>query len=236
MTMSGHSKWHSIKHKKGAADAKKGKVFTKHAADIALAARDGDDPDMNAKLRLAIEKAKKDSTPKTNIEKAIARGSGKSDGKQIEELTYEGYGPNGVALLINTVTDNRNRTSSDVKSTLSKLGGNLGTPGSVAYMFDSKGIIDLIEGDKDDLSMLAIEAGAEDVDDSGDNVVALTSSADLQTVVDALGDKVSSSESKKIPNQYVEVDKEAADKIEKLVDTLEEYDDIIEVFTNIKIV
>ena len=139
--MSGHSKWHSIKHKKGAADAKRGKIFTKLAAEIAIAAREGADPKMNYKLRLAVSKAKQNSMPAANIERAIARGSGQSGGAALEELTYEGYGPSGVAFLVRAVTDNRNRTAADVKSTFTKFGGNLGATGSVAYMFEERRVI-----------------------------------------------------------------------------------------------
>jgi YebC/PmpR family DNA-binding regulatory protein len=236
--MSGHSKWHSIKHKKGAADAKRGKVFTKMAAEIAVAAQGGADPTMNFKLRLAIQKAKAANVPATNIERAIARGSGQGDGAKLEELTYEGYGPAGVAIMVKALTDNRNRTGAEVKSTFSKHGGNLGAPGSVSYMFEQKGVIVCKPGiDSDELSLLAIEAGADDIDDSGDQLVIYTGPSSLEKVRDAVGeDNVESAEVKQEPSQTVMVeDASKAKTILNLMEALDDLDDVVDVTSNFDI-
>lgn len=236
--MSGHSKWHSIKHKKGITDAKRGKVFTKMAAEIAVAAQGGADPTMNFKLRLAIQKAKAANVPANNIERAIARGAGTGDGARLEELAYEGYGPAGVAVLVKALTDNRNRTAPAVKAAFSKHGGNLGAPGSVSYLFEQKGIIVCKEGiDKDDLSLIAIEAGATDIDDSGDQLVVYTSPNDLEKVRDALGeDNVESAEVKLEANQTVVVDDAGKAKtILNLMEALDDLDDVVEVTSNFDI-
>jgi len=236
--MSGHSKWHSIKHKKGITDAKRGKVFTKMAAEIAVAAQGGADPTMNFKLRLAIQKAKAANVPANNIERAIARGAGMGDGARLEELAYEGYGPAGVAVLVKALTDNRNRTAPAVKAAFSKHGGNLGAPGSVSYLFEQKGIIVCKEGaDKDELSLIAIEAGAADIDDSGDQLVVYTSPNDLEKVRDALGeDNVESAEVKLEANQTVVVDDAGKAKtILNLMEALDDLDDVVEVTSNFDI-
>lgn len=232
INMSGHSKWHSIKHQKAAADAKRGKIFTKHAGEIALAARDGDDPDMNAKLRLAITKAKQANMPNANIDRAIARGSGKLGTGALEELTYEGYGPGATAILVKVVTDNRNRSASDVRSTFSKYGGNLGSTGSVAYMFDRKGVIEFLEGDKDEQTLMAIDADVEDVIEDSSPLIAVTDPDKLEEIVSKLGDLVASSEIKMVANQTVELAEKESTSLEKLVDALEEVGDVIEVITN----
>ena len=236
--MSGHSKWHSIKHKKGITDAKRGKVFTKMAAEIAVAAQGGADPTMNFKLRLAIQKAKAANVPANNIERAIARGAGTGDGARLEELGYEGYGPAGVAVLVKALTDNRNRTAPAVKAAFSKHGGNLGAPGSVSYLFEQKGIIVCKEGiDKDELSLIAIEAGAADIDDSGNQLVVYTSPNDLEKVRDALGeDNVESAEVKLEANQTVVVDDAGKAKtILNLMEALDDLDDVVEVTSNFDI-
>ncbi len=236
--MSGHSKWHSIKHKKGITDAKRGKVFTKMAAEIAVAAQGGADPTMNFKLRLAIQKAKAANVPANNIERAIARGAGNGDGARLEELAYEGYGPAGVAVLVKALTDNRNRTAPAVKAAFSKHGGNLGAPGSVSYLFEQKGIVVCKEGiDKDELSLIAIEAGATDIDDSGDQLVVYTSPNDLEKVRDALGeDNVESAEVKLEANQTVVVDDAGKAKtILNLMEALDDLDDVVEVTSNFDI-
>lgn len=236
--MSGHSKWHSIKHKKGAADAKRGKVFTKMAAEIAVAAQGGADPAMNFKLRLAIQKAKAANVPAVNIERAIAKGSGQGEGARLEELTYEGYGPAGVAIIVKALTDNRNRTGAEVKSTFTKHGGNLGSQGSVAYLFEQKGVIICKEGlDKDELSLLAIEAGADDIDDSADQLAVYTSPNNLETVRDAIGqDQVESAEIKQEPSQTTMVDDASKAKtILNLMEALDELDDVVEVTSNFDI-
>jgi YebC/PmpR family DNA-binding regulatory protein len=236
--MSGHSKWHSIKHKKGAADAKRGKIFTKLGNEIALAARDGADPEMNFRLRLAVQKAKQANMPATNIERSIARGAGTAGGATLEELVYEGYGPAGVAVMVEALTDNRNRTSSDVKSTFSKYGGNLGSTGSVAYMFDKKGVILCKAGiNKDESSLVAIEAGAADIDDSGEQLVVYTAPKDLEAVKDALGeDNIDSADVELVPNQTVQVtDEQKARSVVKLIGMLDDLDDVSSVTANFDI-
>lgn len=233
--MSGHSKWHSIKHKKGAADAKRGKIFTKLAAEIAVAAKDGADADMNFKLRLAIQKAKAANMPAGNIDRAIARGAGTAGGAALEELMYEGYGPSGVAVLVSALTDNRNRTSPEVKSAFSKYGGNLGAPGSVSYLFEQKGVVVCRAGaDKEALELAAIDAGAIDIDDSGEQLIVYTTPNDVEKMREALGpDNVESAEVEKIASQTIRVDDEKkASSLMKMIDMLEDYDDVIEVSAN----
>jgi YebC/PmpR family DNA-binding regulatory protein len=233
--MSGHSKWHSIKHKKGAADAKRGKIFTKVAAEIAVAAKDGGDPDMNFKLRLAIQKAKAVNMPSTNIDRAIARGSGTAGGPALEELTYEGYGPSGVAVMVSALTDNRNRTGADVKAAFSKYGGNLGAPGSVGYLFEQKGVVVCgPNADKEALELAAIDAGATDIDDSGEQLVVYTVPNEVEKMREALGaENVESAEVEKIASQTVHIDDEKkASSLMKMIDLLEDSDDVVEVSAN----
>src|SRR5215212_2882027 len=185
--MSGHSKWATIKHKKAALDAKRGKLFTRVIKEITIAARNGGDPDMNPRLRTAITAAKAVSMPADNIKKAIMRGTGELEGSQIEEIMFEGYGPGGAAVLVATATDNRNRTVSEMRHMFSKNGGNLGEQGSVAWMFERKGQI-LIEGDKakeDDLMNLVLEAGAEDLRNDGESWEIVTAPENLGAVQDA---------------------------------------------------
>ncbi len=236
--MSGHSKWHSIKHKKGAADAKRGKIFTKMAAEIAIAAQDGANPAMNFKLRLAIQKAKAANVPAANIERAIAKGSGQGGGAKLEELLYEGYGPAGVAIMVKALSDNRNRTSPEVKSTFSKHGGTMGGQGSVAYLFENKGIIVCkAEADKDELSLVAIEAGADDIDDSSEQLVVYTQPNNLEAVRDALSeDNVESAEVKQEPSQTIVVEDEGKAKtLLNLMEALDDLDDVVEVTSNFDI-
>jgi len=236
--MSGHSKWHSIKHKKGAADAKRGKIFTKMAAEIAIAAQGGADPAMNFKLRLAIQKAKAANVPASNIERAIAKGSGQGGGAKLEELVYEGYGPAGVAIMVKALSDNRNRTGPEVKSAFTKHGGTMGGQGSVAYLFEQKGVIVCKEGsDKDELSLMAIEAGADDIDDSGEQLIIYTQPNKLEAVRDALGENnVESAEVKQEPSQTVVVDDESKAKtILNLMEALDDLDDVVEVTSNFDI-
>ncbi|MEI8072756.1 MAG: YebC/PmpR family DNA-binding transcriptional regulator [Candidatus Saccharibacteria bacterium] len=236
--MSGHSKWASIKHKKGAADAKRGKIFTKIASEITVAARSGADPDTNFKLRLAIQKAKASNVPAINIERAIAKASGPADGSSLEELTYEGYGPSGVAIMVKALTDNRNRTGPEVRSAFSKHGGNLGATGSVDYLFEQKGVIVCNENaDKDLLSLSAIEAGAEDIDDSSEQLVIYTSPEKLEQVRDAIGENdVESAEVKQEPSQTITVEDESKAKtLLNLMDSLEDIDDVVEVTSNFDI-
>lgn len=236
--MSGHSKWHSIKHKKGAADAKRGKIFTKMAAEIAIAAQGGADPAMNFILRLAIQKAKAANVPASNIERAIAKGSGQAGGAKLEELVYEGYGPAGVAIMVKALSDNRNRTGPEVKSAFTKHGGTMGGQGSVAYLFEQKGVIICKEGsDKDELSLMAIEAGADDIDDSGEQLIIYTQPNKLEAVRDALGENnVESAEVKQEPSQTVVVDDESKAKtILNLMEALDDLDDVVEVTSNFDI-
>lgn len=236
--MSGHSKWASIKHKKGAADAKRGKVFTKMAAEIAVAAQDGADPTMNFKLRLAIQKAKAANVPAANIDRAIAKGSGQGGGAKLEQLTYEGYGPAGVAVLVKALSDNRNRTASDVKSAFSKHGGSLGGQGSVAFMFEQKGEVVCKAGaDKDELSLKAIEAGAADIDDSGDQLIVYTAPTEVEKIRDALGEEnVESAEVKLEPTQTITVgDPAKAKTLLRLMDALDDVDDVVETTANFDI-
>lgn len=232
--MSGHSKWASIKHKKGATDAKRGKIFTKMASEITLAAREGADPDMNFKLRLAVQKAKANNVPAVNIERAIAKGSGASGGAALEELTYEGYGPAGVAIMARALTDNRNRTGPDVKSTFTKHGGNLGATGSVDYLFEPKGVIVCkADANKDEAELTAIDAGATDIDDTEDQVVIYTAPADLESIKDALGDMVESADVVMKASQTILVDDEKkAQTLLRLIDALDDLDDVISVTSN----
>jgi len=236
--MSGHSKWHSIKHKKGAADAKRGKLFSKLARAVTVAARDGGgDPDHNPTLATAIQKAKDASMPKDKIQKAIDVGTGAgSDGAAIERVVYEGYGPAGVAVLVEALTDNRNRASAEIRHAFSKHGGNLGEPGSVAWIFEKKGAI-VVDGGRygeDDL-IGAIDAGAEDVQEEGDELRVLCPPADLGAVREALegaGVEIGSAVVTMEPKSTVEVKGTEAEWLLKLVDALEEHDDVNEVHAN----
>jgi YebC/PmpR family DNA-binding regulatory protein len=236
--MSGHSKWHSIKHKKAVVDARRGQHFTKLARAITVAAREGGgDPDGNPALALAMQKARDASMPKDNIERAIAKGTGEGvDADQIETVLYEGYGPGGVALLIEAVTDNRNRTGADVRHLLSKHGGNLGEPGSVSYLFDKRGVIVVDAGryDEDDL-MPAIDAGAEDISRDDDVFEVITAPADLVPVREALheaGVEFESADMTQRPKSRVPLDEADAAKLLKLIDALEESDDVGAVHAN----
>jgi len=236
--MSGHSKWSSIKHKKGAADAKRGKLFTKLARAITVAARDGGpDPEGNPALATAVQKARDASMPKDNIQRAIDRGSGVgADAAAIESILFEGYGPGGAAILVEALTDNRNRTSADVRHAFSKHHGNLGEPGSVAWIFEKRGVV-VVDGeryDEDDL-IVAIDAGAEDVREDGDQLRVLCEPADLGAVREALegsGVEIESAEVTMEPKNTVMVKGTDAEWLLKLVDALEEHDDVNEVHAN----
>jgi len=240
--MSGHSKWASIKHKKAATDAKRGQLFTKLARAIAIAAREGGgDPESNFTLAAAIEKAKGYSMPKDNIKRAIARGTGESSGdEQIERVVYEGYGPGGAALLVDALTDNRNRTGAEVRNAFDKSGGNLGEPGSVAWQFEKKGVV-IVDGDRyseDDL-MPAIDAGAEDVVPDGDVLKVTTAPADLAAVRSALEDsgvEIESADLAMEPNAVVEIDAESeARALVRLMEALDDHDDVEAVHANFDI-
>jgi len=236
--MSGHSKWHSIKHKKAVVDARRGQHFTKLARAITVAAREGGgDPEGNPALALAVQKARDASMPKDNIERAIAKGTGEGvDADQIETVIYEGYGPGGVALLIEALTDNRNRTGADVRHILSKNGGNLGEPGSVSYLFDKRGVIVVDAGryDEDDL-IGAIDAGAEDISRDDDVFEIVTGPGDLSAVRGALaqtGVEIDSADVTQRPKSRVPVQESDAPKLIKLIDALEESDDVSAVHAN----
>jgi YebC/PmpR family DNA-binding regulatory protein len=236
--MSGHSKWASIKHKKAIVDARRGQQFTKLARAITVAAREGGgDPDANASLANAIQKAREASMPKDNIERAVAKGTGAgADADAIEAVLYEGYGPGGVALLVEALSDNRNRTGSDVRHAFSKHGGNLGEPGSVAYLFDKAGVIvvDSARYTEDDL-MPAIEAGAQDISVDDDVFEIITEPSDLARVRAALegaGVEMESAELTQRPKSTVPVDEHVAAKLFRLIETLEDNDDVNAVHAN----
>jgi YebC/PmpR family DNA-binding regulatory protein len=236
--MSGHSKWHSIKHKKAIVDQRRGQHFTKLARAVTVAAREGGgDPDGNSALALAIQKARDASMPKDNIERAIAKGTGEgSDADQIETVLYEGYGPGGVALLIETFTDNRNRTGADVRHALSKHGGSLGEPGSVSYLFDKRGeiIVDASRYGEDDL-LVAIDAGAEDIARDDDVYEIVVEPSELPAVRRALeesGIEIDSADVTQRPKARVPVDEADASRLMKLIDMLEESDDVSAVHAN----
>ena len=236
--MAGHSKWAGIKHKKAIVDARRGKLFTKLARAITVAAKEGGgDIEGNPALGLAVQKARDASMPKDNIERAIAKGTGEGgDAEALESVTYEGYGAGGVALLVEATTDNRNRTGSEVRHTFSKHGGNLGEPGSVAYLFDKKGVV-VVDGERyseDDL-MVAIDAGAEDIGMDDDVFEITCEPADLAAVRGALveaGIEVESAEVAQVPKTRVELDEDGATKVLRLVDALEELDDVDAVHAN----
>lgn len=236
--MAGHSKWAGIKHKKAIVDARRGKLFTKLGRAITVAAKEGGgDPDGNPSLALAIQKAKDASMPKDNIERAIAKGTGEGgDADALEAVLYEGYGAGGVALLVEAVTDNRNRTGSEVRHTFSKHGGSLGEPGSVAYLFDKRGLIvvDAERYDEDDL-MPAIEAGAEDVSIDENVFEVISEPSDLTAVRTALTDagvELQSSEVAWLPKSRVPLDEDGATKVLRLIDALEDNDDVDAVHAN----
>ena len=241
--MSGHSKWSSIKHKKGAADAKRGKLFSKLSRAIIVAAKEGGpDPSGNLALQNAIEKARSYSMPKDNIERAIARGSGAdSDAQAFETVVYEGYGPSGIAVIVEALTDNRNRTASEVRHAFDKNDGNLGTSGAVAWLFERRGIaVVSAEGvDEDELTLAAAEGGADDVSADGSIYEVVSAPEALTPVREALeaaGFKVESAELSMVPKTTIEVsDESAAKKILRLIDQLEENDDVQDVYANFDI-
>jgi YebC/PmpR family DNA-binding regulatory protein len=239
--MSGHSKWSKIKRKKAGNDAARSKVFTRYIREISIAARDGgSDPSGNARLSLAIENAKGVNMPKDNIERAIKKGSGDLEsGNVYEEVNYEGYGPGGVAYFVETTTDNLNRTVSEIRHTFAKNGGNMGTSGSVAYLFEQKGTITLAETDtpEDDIMLTAIDAGAEDIKTEGGHFEIITAREDLFTVRKALeeaGYAIESAELIRVPTTMVKVDEDSAISNFRLMEKLEESDDVSNVFTNME--
>jgi len=239
--MSGHSKWATIKHKKGLADAKRGQKFTKLIKEISVAAKmGGPDPESNARLRTAVLKARAENMPKDNIERSIKKGSGEMDGSVYYELTYEGYAPGGVALIIDTLTDNKNRTASDVRSTLTKSGGTLGATGCVSYMFQTKGIITYDETlyTEEQIFEVALENGADDVTSSDGMIEVITAPNDFANVLEALqaaGFVQESAEIEKVADLNVSLDAEKARKVLKIIDKLEELDDVQQVSTNLEL-
>ena len=238
--MSGHSKWATIHRKKGLLDAARGKVFQKLAKEIMVAAKGGSpDPSQNAALRLVIDKAKAQNMPKDNIQKAIDKASGNMDGANYESVRYEGYGHGGVAFMVDCLTDNRNRTASLVRSSFTKAGGNLGTDGSVSYMFERRGSI-VIPGEYDEETMMmtALDAGAEDFESVENTYIITTSQETFTSVRDALEQagvkEFLECELTYIPNMEVELDEEASEKVHNLVETLEDLDDVQDVYYNLK--
>lgn len=238
--MSGHSKWATIKHKKAALDAKRGKAFTRLIKEIMIAARTGGDPDANARLRTAITAAKAVSMPADNIKRAIMRGTGELEGSQIEEVLFEGYGPGGAAVLVNAATDNRNRTVSEIRHVFSKNGGNLGEQGSVAWMFDRKSqiIVDGEKADEDQLMSIVLDAGADDLRDQGGAWEILSAPEAHEAVLKALEDAGISTESAEIamiPKNTVKLEGKNAHAMIKLYDALEEHDDVQNVYGNYEV-
>ena len=241
--MSGHSKWAQIKHKKAHTDAKRGKVFTKIVKEISISARlSGGDPEGNPRLRTAIEKAKEVNMPHDNIKRAIMKGTGELPGMSYEEFTYEGYGPGGVAVLIEALTDNKQRTVSEIRHIMSRHGGNLGEAGCVAWIFQQKGylLVDKSKVDEDTLMTIALDAGAEDMknDPKEDNYEVITSPEDLTKVKNALEATnlpVSLAETTMLPKNYVLLEERAAEQMLKLIDLLEENEDVQDVYANFDI-
>jgi len=240
--MSGHSKWHTIKHKKGALDAKRGKIFTKIIKEITVAARTGGSGDIesNARLRKAVQDAKGQNMPNDTIDRAIKRGTGELEGVNYDEITYEGYGPNGVAVLIETMTDNRNRTVAEIRHLFSKNGGNLGEAGSVAWMFDKKGyiVVDKAAKSEEELFEIAIEAGADDMQDEGDVFEIFTAPDAFDGVHEAIkaaGIEPQAAEVSMIPQNYIKLEGADAKQMMKLYDALDDNDDVQKVYANFDI-
>ncbi|MDO8682007.1 MAG: YebC/PmpR family DNA-binding transcriptional regulator [Armatimonadota bacterium] len=239
--MSGHSKWHNIRLRKGKQDAERGKTFTKLAREIIVAAKEGGgNADANIRLRISVQKAREASMPADNIKRAIQRGTGEIEGAIYEEVTYEGYGPAGVAVLVQCLTDNRNRTVADVRSYFSKCGGNLGESGCVGWMFDSRGIISIPKDglDEDTVMMAALDAGAEDIRTEDDTYEVITQPDNLQNVRQSLSDAgipFTLAELAMIPKNTVKLGEKEASQILRLVDMLEDHDDVQHVFANFDI-
>jgi YebC/PmpR family DNA-binding regulatory protein len=239
--MSGHSKWHTIKHKKGAADAKRGRVFTRIIKELTIAARaGGGDPDTNPRLRTIVADAKQVNMPADNIKRAIRRGTGEEPGVQYDEVSYEGYGPGGVAIIIETFTDNRNRTVGEIRHMLSKYGGNLGETNSVSWMFEKKGyiVIEKTKATEDTLLAAALDAGADDLRDDGDNWEVLSAPDALPAVKEAvqkLGIETVSAQVAMLPKNYISLEGRAAQSMLKLLDLLEDHDDVQHVWSNMDV-
>lgn len=238
--MSGHSKWASIKRAKGVTDAKRGQLFTRLSREITVAAREGADPAGNSRLRLAVQRARDANMPIDNIDRAIKKGAGAGDGANYLEMWYEGYGPGGVAVLVSVLTDNKNRSAAEVRSTFTRAGGNLGEAGSVRWLFDSRGIItvDADGRNSDDVALIAIDVGAEDVQVVDETLDVYTDPGHLETVRTALesdGIRVLSSESALVPKTHIQVDEKTAEQVLRLIDKLEELDDVQNVYSNLDV-
>jgi YebC/PmpR family DNA-binding regulatory protein len=239
--MSGHSKWSTIKRAKGATDAKRGQLFTKLAREITVAARTGlPDPESNGRLRLAVQRARAENMPRDNIERAIERAKAAGVGDNLDEVTYEAFMPGGIALVIQAMTDNRNRTVGEVRSTITRGGGNLGADGAVAWMFDSVGQIVVKPGDmsEDEIALVAIDAGATEFESDGDGVVVYTEPQDLHTVQEALSTaelEVESADLVMKPKDLITPDPDAAVKIIRLIEKLEDLDDVQNVYSNLEV-
>jgi len=235
--MSGHSKWAQIKRQKGVADAKRGQLFTKLGREIAVAAREGADPAANARLRLAVQRARDANMALDTIERAIKRAAGAGEGAHYQEIAYEGYGPSGVAILVEALTDNRNRAAAEIRSVFTRNGGNLGEAGSVRWLFEPKGVI-IVETDgtdPDEIALVAIDAGADDVQVDGSLLEVYTELSQLEAVrhsLEGAGIAVASSESAMIPKTSVSLDERAAEQTMRLIERLEELDDVQHVYTN----
>ncbi len=236
--MAGHSKWNNIKNRKGAQDAKRGKIFQKLSREIYMAAKQGDDPTMNPGLRLALEKAKSANVPNDVVNRAIDKATGAGADENYEEVVYEGYGPNGVAVLVYCLTDNRNRTAPNIRVAFTRNGGNLGSSGSVSYMFDRKGLIMIErteETDEDMIMLTALEAGAEDIQSSEEGFEIITDASDFLQVKNALeeeGIELASADVEMVPSMHTTIDEENAETFEKLIDALEDDDDVQNVYHN----
>jgi len=238
--MSGHSKWATIKHKKGALDAKRGKIFTRLIKEITIAAKSGGDPEKNPRLRTAVAAAKAENMPADNIKRAIQRGTGELPGISYDEITFEGYGPGGVAILVEVSTDNRNRTVSEIRHAFSKNGGNMGEAGSVAWMFHKKGdiLIPKSAAKEDDLMNIILEAGADDLKDDGDNWEILTDPSLYETVLEAVkaaGIKPEVAEIGMVPQTYTKLEGHQAGTMIRLLEALEDSDDVQHVYSNFDI-
>jgi YebC/PmpR family DNA-binding regulatory protein len=238
--MSGHSKWHSIKHKKGALDAKRGKIFTRIIKELTVAARHGGgDPGMNPRLRTIIADAKAANMPAENIQRAIRRGTGEEPGVSYEEVTYEGYGPGGAAVIVETVTDNRNRTVGEIRHTFGKHGGNLGAENSVAWMFDKKGyiVVEKAKADEEALMAAALDAGADDLRDDGESWEVICSPATFEAVREAVKKiaEPASAEVAMLPQNYVKLEGKTAQQMVRLMEALDDHDDVQKVWSNFDI-
>lgn len=235
--MSGHSKWAQIKRQKGVADAKRGQLFTKLGREIAVAARDGGDPSANSRLRLAIQRARDANMSMDTIDRAVKRGAGAGEGANFQEVAYEGYGPNGVAILIEALTDNRNRAAAEIRSVFNRNGGNLGESGSVRWIFEPKGVVtvEIDAKDPDELALIAIDSGADDVQVEDGVIEVYTEPSSLEDVrktLEQAGVKVEASETGMVPKTSVPLDERAAEQTMRLVERLEELDDVQHVYSN----